>query len=324
MGTAKSGSSAYVSFGMESTFQTAVSRTKLFGKKQEVSGLEYSNGAEALPQLYSREMNEFLYGRNHGQMSVDYILSNPFIFNWVFGTPTTGAPVASLYTHTWDSSASALKNCPSGTLEFWTDGKSAGVDRVALGAICTSLNIKTAVEQPVSVTQSIEWGKENTSSATMGTPPTETVFKPYSFANVCIKLPSSGSVIASVQEVSLNIETGCKLVYGVGCSTDGTSANATDAYAGVFNFTGKLTGIIKDKTNFDSVVARTDLVDLEINITNGISGGSSTERSIKITIAGIALPKHTFDKIAAGELITESLDYIGKNCIVVAKNASAS
>src|SRR3990167_47168 len=319
--TVHSASSALVAFGFESTFGGGATKTKLFGKDQKCNNLEWTNGQQPLGQVYTPEVTDFLYQKNHGGCTMEYVLSNPFVLSFIFGAPTTPAPSAGVYTHTWSSNPSvnsAIRDVYSANMEIWMDGKTAGVDRNAKGVICPSFTMKTGIDKPIDISQTLEWGIEDAVGTTLvATPPTETNFTPYGFVHASIKLPVSGGTIAAVQDIDVTFDTGAELVYNINAS-----GNAYNAYRKMLNMTGKMSLAVLDNTNMARVQARTEVADLKVKFTNGLSGTS--ERTITFTFEGIGLSRLGTSGISAGEMLLEDFSFQCRRCTAVAINASAS
>jgi hypothetical protein len=199
-------------------------------------------------------------------------------------------------------------------MEVFQDGQTNGVDRNMKGVICPSLNIKTSIDAPVSCSQQLVWGVEDTVVTTKGTVPTET-FTPYSFVHGSVELIDGGGTIANVQELDITFNTGAELVYGID-----NSPNASGAFRKLLNMTGKLTIALKDKVNIDRVMARTELADMRIVFTNGLTGDAM--KKIDMLFTGIGLSRHGSQGIAPGELLTEIVDFQCRNVVVVASNDS--
>lgn len=310
-----SGSSAFVAYGYEAVFGGGASRTYMFGKEQKANSLEFQNSQQALGQLYTPEIQEFLYKKNHGGCTMEYILSNPWFFASILNDPAYSA--GSPDTHTFDSDpdqagTTSTREVCSLNLEVFQDGQTNGVTRNMKGVVCPSVNIKTSIDSPVSVSQQLIWGIEDTVVTTTGTPPTET-FTPYSFVHGSIELIDGGGTIANVQELDLTFDIGAELVYQIN-----NTPNASGAFRKLINITGKLTVALKDKTNIDRVMARTELADMRIVFTNGLTGDSM--KKIDMLFTGIGLSRHGSQGIAPGELLTEIVDFQCRNVVVVASN----
>lgn len=313
-----SGSSAYVEYGYEAVFGDGAAATYLFGKEQKANSLEFQNSQQPLPQLYTPEVESFLYKKNFGGCTMEYVLSNPWAFATILNDPVFAG--ATPNTHTFDSDpdqaggVTSTRNVCSIHLEFFQDGQTGGVLRNAKGVICPSLNMKTSIDTPVSISQQLTWGIEDTVTTTAGTPSAD-AFTPYSFVHGSIELPDAGGTISNVQEIDLTFNTGAELVYGI----DNTP-NAVGAFRKILNMTGKLTIALIDKVNIDRVLARTEIADMRVKFSNGLI--DDAEKSMDFLFSGIGLSRHGSQGVAPGELLTEIMDFQCRKVVMVASNDS--
>lgn len=312
------GSSAYVSYGYESVFGGGGAKTLLFGKEQKANSLEFQNSQQPLGQLYEVEIQDYLYKKNFGGVTMEYILSNPWIFASILNDPEFEDLTPNKHTFHSDPDnadvVTSTRNVASLNLEIYENGQTAGITRNAKGVICPSMNIKTSIDAPVSISQQLTWGIEDAVSTMIGSVPSE-VFTPYSFVHGSVELPDSGGTIANVQELDITLNTGAELVYGI----DNTP-NAVGAFRKLLNMTGKLTIALIDKTNIDRVQARTEVADMRIVFSNGLA--DDNEKSIDMLFTGIGLSRHGSQGVAPGELLTEIVDFQCRTLVVEARNDS--
>ena len=73
-----SASSAYVIRSFENTFKAGGTVEHSFGFDSKISGLEWSNNQVSLPQLYTPEVEAFLYGKNSGACTIEYTTNSIF------------------------------------------------------------------------------------------------------------------------------------------------------------------------------------------------------------------------------------------------------
>lgn len=315
----RSASSFYALIGWESSFGGGASNTQLFGKDQEITSLEFSNNQRALPQLYTPEIKNFLYGRNSGSCSVKYVLSNPFQFTSLFNVPISEVLASGITTRTWSSDPSVNSNIrllKSLHLEMGAALTGANVVRNAKGVVTQSINFKTSIDNPVDVNQQLVWGIEDAVGTSLnGSVPTDSGFTPYNFVNSSVELPNA-TVLATVQDLDLTFNINSDLLYGLG------SANAVNAYRKLFEMTGKVTLAFQDATEFNQVKARAEIADMEITFTNGLSG--TDLRSIVMTFTGAGLSKHGVPSIIPGEPIFQEFDFQCRSVQVVSKDATAA
>lgn len=321
---ATSGNSALLAFGYESTFKGGASLTRLFGHEQKVSTLEYSNSQQPLSQIYTPEVCEFVYNSIRGSATVEYVLGNPFVFTALLNNPTTTGPVSSIYTHTWTSNPTTntnIRQVKSMHVEFYLQGSLNNIDRNAKGVISPSINIKTAIDQPVQVSQQLAWGYEDTIDTSLNaTPPTcGGGFTPYTFVNASLKVPISGGFVAGVQSVDLTIDNGAELLYNINAEQSGGGQAASEAVNKLLTITGKIQALIQDKDFIDKVVARTEVADLELKFR---AGSGVNEKIITITLTGVGLSRHGTSGFAPGEILMEELDFQARRIDIVATNSN--
>jgi len=142
---ARTASSAYVEYGYETSFGNGgLSAPLVFGREQKATGLEFVNNQLPLGQLNSPEIECFVYGRNEGKVSMEYVLSNPWIFTSILGSPLeTGA--SSPFTNTWDSKTSVqsgqIRDIKSLFLEIGFEGITNNVVREINGVVCLQYDL---------------------------------------------------------------------------------------------------------------------------------------------------------------------------------------
>jgi hypothetical protein len=291
-----------------------------FGKEVKISGLEFKNNQMALGQLYSPEIETFAYGKSEGKCSAEYVLSNPWFFKSVLGTPVP-TNAAGLYTYTWSStptSSNYMRNIHSMALRLGFDIES-DYKRTALGVVCPSINLKMALNETIKVSQELIWGSETvnqTMGASQGVEMTGGS-TPYTFVHAAITSPLTGSTLATVQSFDLNINSNAELIYQMGQS------GSADAYRKILEMTGKISLVLKNSAFLESVYGRAGTSnDLVVTISNGGSG--TALRSIVMTFTGCSFSGHTTNGVEPGELLLEDVDFQCKHVDVVAKNANTS
>ena len=261
-----------------------------FGKEVKISGLEFKNNQMALGQLYSPEIETFAYGKSEGKCSAEYVLSNPWFFKSVLGTPVP-TNAAGLYTYTWSStptSSNYMRNIHSMALRLGFDIES-DYKRTALGVVCPSINLKMALNETVKVSQELIWGSETvnqTMGASQGVEMTGGS-TPYTFVHAAITSPLTGSTLATVQSFDLNINSNAELIY---------------------QMAGKISLVLKNSAFLESVYGRAGTSnDLVVTISNGGSG--TALRSIVMTFTGCSFSGHSTNGVEPGELLLEDVDF---------------
>jgi hypothetical protein len=315
----RTGSHAYIHYGKEGTFNGGATETRAFGLEQKVNSLSFKNNQISLSQLNSIEVASFAYGKNEGSGSVDFVLSNPWVFDTLLGAvDKTGS--SSDYTYIWDSNSANLtadntgiKTPNSFDIEVVFDAKSSLTDvkRNLHGSVFNQLNIKSSVGETVKGTLDFLYGKADTITTSVGTPIGDGIDFPYTFAHASIEL-LDGTTVAEVQDFDISFSSNTELLYEQG------SASAVGAFRKLFEMTGKFNASFIDKAQLQKVFDRTELATLTVIFTNGLS--TTSEKSIKLEFAGIGLSEHSLS-ISPNEPIFEDLTFQMRNVKVTANNS---
>jgi len=182
------------------------------------------------------------------------------------------------------------------------------------GAISPTMSFRMSLNEPIRVTQELKWGIE-TPSATIDTSiGTNLDFTPYVFADAEIKV--NGSVVATVQDFDLNINSNAELLWELG------TANASGAWRKILEMTGKLNVTVKDASFYNIVAGRSEQTSMTVTITNGLSG--TAEKSIVMVFAGIGFGTHNNTGIEPGELVLQNMDFQARTVKITATNDTKS
>ena len=310
----RSASSAYVDYAYETTFQGAGATKILFGKEQKASGLEFINNQMPLGQLYTSQITDFLYNRNQGSVTMDYIMSNPWWLTAILNNYTVTGPIGGVYSFVWDSDPSVNSNIRTPKTMTLNIGEafSPAIVRQALGAVTPTLTIRSAIDNPISISQAINWGLEPTPTTSLDNSLPVDTFTPYNFVNGTLELPS-GVTIADLQDFDITFDTGASLIWGH------ASPDATDRYNKILNMTGRVQIALKDATLLQDVINRSELATLRIFISNGLSGADL--KSIELLFTGVGISSHRTIGLAPGELLLEEISFQCRNILATAKNS---
>ena len=325
----KSASSVYLEYGYETNFGGGVTNPPmLFGKEVKASSLEFKNNQMPLGQLYTPEIESFAYGRNEGKLSVEYVLSNPWFLQSIFGVATSadadGGGSGTVYTHTWSSNPSTdaeIRDLSSMALRIGFNVGAGSADdfvRKPIGAVCNAMTMRMAINETVKITQEILWGNESVSE-TFATP-TGAILAgeaPYTFVHAVITSPLTGSTLATVQTFDLNLNTNAELLYELG------GATSKDAWRKILEMTGKVGITVKDSDFLNEVYSRSETSNnLVVTISNGASGNAL--RNIVMTFSGVSFSTHNTTGIAPGELVLQNVDFQARSASIVAKNQATA
>jgi len=310
-----SGIAAYVEYGKQSNFTTAVSAgaaTRAFGMDQDFTPPEIDESMFVLGDLNTVLVQKFAFGKFSATFSVDWTLSNPWWIDWVLGlTSSSGAAPT---THTWDDS----KTVNAFTVEYGLD---TVTDRVIQLNRCVASDVQVAgsIDEVVKCHGSFQAGK---TAATAGTSldasvVSDDITTPYTVVHGTVENPS-GTILAEVQNFELNLNPNIKYVYGID-TTASEAGFAQNAYKGRLDISGSFELSIKDNTWWNLVRARAEPTNntLRIKCTNG--GAGAAERSMQFTMTGLGLGKHG-SKYRKYDLATEKIPFVARDITVVAVN----
>ncbi len=333
----RTGANSYLKYGWETTFATKSSAmTKPFGLQQSVGSWTVNNSRKDLRKLGQVEREAFAYGQQNGSLSVEFILSNPWIFKALYGTPsTTGA--SSDFSHTFPHASNGQPktvqpiSCEIGFQA--EDATNATVVRSMLGGVLTGLSISTNIDDLVNVSADITYGNEADPSNTVSdfdtTPPADDIAFPYTFAHGTLKWydGSSLSTVAEVQSANISFTQNVNLLYRIG------SNKATAAYRQGFDINGSFQASWKDDAIFKQMLDQIETTPtteigsgattvLELKFTNG--GSTTTEKSITIKIYGVAIDSHSVDGIRPVDPVFETVNWEARGATITADNSIAT
>ena len=315
-----SASSAYVIRSYETSFKSGGTVEHSFGFDTKMSGLEWSNNQSTLPQLYTPEVEAFLYGKNSGSCSIEYTLGNSYFLTGLFHDPVTQDNTTNntQVKRIWKSDPTLnanIRTVKSQHLEFGAALTGENVVRNAKGVVVETVNLKTSIDNPVSVTETFVWGKEDAISTGLdSTIPNNASFTAMNFVHSTVEMPN-GSTLTKVQDLDLTINRNQKLLYALG------SADAQAGYPQLLEMTGKVTMAFENPTILNAVIARGELASFEITITNGLT--NADQRSLTLLFSGIGLSKHGTPTVSPGDLITQEFDFTCRSVVATAVDATA-
>lgn len=334
----RTGSHAYIEYDFEEdgsnnrTYSLNATPNKKFGLQDRVTSLTLTNNRINLPQLNNNYLDSYAYGQQQGSASIGFTLSNGWVFGTVLGRPTTTGS-SNPYTHTYG--ATAEQKVPRTiSIEVGVDGASADIKRTLKGGLVNTLGLSTSVGGIAECTADIVYGKETDPSTSLGSAPTApTTEFPYTFAHA--ELTVGDSVLAQVQDVSLNISQNSELLYGL------SSHQAVDSFKRVVEITGSfrasfinsnlLTEVLKQikegggsseyretvgKLGQDNASAPT--IEFKLTFTK------NANESIIITGTGLAPTDHNITGLEPVEPIFEEINWQMKTISVAVKNSESA
>jgi len=335
----RTGASSYVRYDWEDTFGTAAfnnSTHKAFGLNARLGSWTLGHSPKDLPRLNQVEVAQYAYGQQNGSVSVDFVLSNPWIFKALYGAspaPTGSGP----YVHTWGTTGdvSGAKTITPFSVEVGFAAQDANIVRTATGCILNSLSIGAAIDDTVNCSADISYGNESDNGTTYhASPPNDDINFPYTFAHGelrwygddAVDTDNAGSVVAELQSANVTFSQNPALLYSIG------SNKAVSSFRRVFDITGNfqaswvnnkkllqlLDQIEKPNAEFIRSGVAGAAVDAILTFTNGGSGAA--ERSIVVKLSGVRPDSLSIDGIIPVEPVFETINWRAKTASVIATN----
>jgi len=326
MATIRTGASAYLKYEYETSYGTGGTPNKKFGLQDRLTAWTLTHNRIDMPALNQTTIANYAYGQQSGSMSVGAVLSNPWIFEAIFGPPSTGSATSGVYPHTFGGTAADNKTMNTLVCEVGYDGDTADIVRTMRGCVVNSLGISTSIGATVDLSVDMTYGKESAPSASLGTAPSEpTEVFPYTFAHGVIKV--GGNTLAQVQDVDITFAQNPSLLYGIG------NNQAVSSYRQIFDMTGRFRAALLNKNLLENVLnqikkgssgnyAETVGGSPELELTFQ-SSASSTQNEIKITGTGLAPTDLAVSGVEPVEPIFEEINWRIKSATVVASNTQS-
>ena len=338
----RTGASSYVRYDWEDTFGTAAfnnSTHKAFGLNARLGSWTLGHSPKDLPMLNQVEVKDYAYGQQIGSLSVEFVLSNPWIFRALYGAQgTTGSGP---YVHTWGTTGdvSGAKTVTPFSVEIGFAGEDANIVRTATGCILNSISIGASIDGTIDCSADISYGNETDNGTTYhATPPQDDIRFPYTFAHGELRwygddaqdTDNAGSVIAQLQSANITFAQNPTLLYTVG------SHKAVSSYRRVFDITGnfqaswvnnkKLLQVLDQiesppKSFIREGVAGSN-VDAILTFDNG--GTGTAKKSITIKLSGVRPDSISIDGIVPVEPVFETINWRAKTASVIADNNIAT
>ena len=309
---------------------------KPFGFEQKISSWNLTQNRIPLSQLDDVRIKTYAYGQTRGSITLDYVLSNPWLFCHT-GFKTAGAAVGcGPYTYTWDVANDSPTELQSSlSIEIGTEQGGTDIVRTLRGGIVNSHSLTSTVGEVVRVSTDISYAQECLTTALDACPVSECIMChiPFTFAHgeftFGLDCMCCGVVIAEVQDVDLTLNTNPDLLYEVGSSI------AASTYRKLFEITGRfrtswtcntmLTHIYQQQqdTLCFTTPAQTLLVEqptATLTFDNGLA--TTLQRTITITLTGLAFADHNLT-IEPNEPVFEELNFQARDIDITALNNTA-
>ena len=339
----RTGASSYVRYDWEDTFGTSAfndSTHKAFGLNAKLGSWTLGHSPKELPRLNQVEVAQYAFGQQTGSLSVDFVLSNPWIFRALYGAQaTTGSGP---YVHTWGTTGdvSGAKTVTPFSVEIGFASESENIVRTATGCILNSLSIGATIDGTVDCSADITYGNEaDNGTSYHSSPPNDDVNFPYTFAHGSLHwygddgadTDSDTSKVAELQSANVSFAQNPALLYSIG------SHRSVSAFRRVFDITGSFTAAW---VNNDKLLQLLDQIEKPVtksSIRSGVAGaavdalltfdngGSGTaKKSITIKLSGVSPDSVSIDGIQPVEPVFENISWRAKTASVVADNNIAT
>jgi len=309
MGVA-TGAGAYEQWGFESAFGSEQStRNKVFGLDSRISGWAWQNNQIVLSGLNDIQPTKFAYGQNAGRYTVEFVLSNPWIFQMIFDSVATviGAPDTHTFTPT--------KAVKSISHEIGMDLTTNQV-RVGLGVLMNSLSIRGSIGELIRGSAEMIYGKEKAVGTTLETSiATDDQDFPFTFEHGSVELPNS-TVLAEIQSVDMSINQNAELRYGFG------SADAVNGIRKRLDVTGRVNLSLTDNVTLGYIKGRAEVATMKLVFSNGLTGDN--KKLIELRGTGIGLSEINLGTVEANEVIAQDVNFQWRNTVVYAENNASA
>ena len=325
MATIRTGASAYLKYEYETSYGTGGTPNKKFGLQDRLTSWTLTHNRIDMPRLNQTTIHKYAYGQQTGSLAVSCVLSNPWIFESIYGAPSTGSASSGVYPHTFGSIQP--KDINTLVCEIGYDGDTADIVRTVKGCVVNSLGISTSIGATVDLSVDMTYGKEGAPVTSIGTAPSEPTEEfAYTFAHGVIKV--GGSTLAQVQDVDMTFAQNPSLLYGIG------NNQAVSSYRQIFDITGRFRAALLNKNLLEGVLAqigKNTSADYEETISGSPafeltfqSTSTNVQNEIKITGSGLAPTDLAVSGIEPVEPIFEEINWRIKSATVVAKNTQSA
>jgi len=339
----RTGASSYVRYDWEDTFGTAAfsnSTHKAFGLNARLGSWTLGHSPKDLPRLNQVEVAQYAYGQQTGALTVDFVLSNPWIFRALYGAQTTTG--SGPYVHTWGTTGdiSGAKTITPFSVEVGFAAQDANIVRTATGCILNSLAIGATIDGTIDCSADISYGNEADNGTTYhSAPPTDDLNFPYTFAHGELRwygddaadTDANGSVVAELQSANITFAQNPTLLYTVG------SHKAVSSYRRVFDITGNFQASWVNNKKLLQLLDQIEKPLTKSFIREGVAGASvdailtfdnggtgTAKKSITLKLSGVRPDSISIDGIVPVEPVFETINWRAKTASVIADNNIAT
>ena len=305
---------------------------KTFGHGVKLSTHEKKNNAEVIYGIGSREA-QFLMGKQYeGELSLEYILSDPWIFKAILGSVDTvdNTSTTGNYSHTFPSSGAIPKPIPIDIVNS-VQLDSSNVSFTYNNCFINNTTISLNKDEVVKVTHDLAYETEGYSETlTLASQPDES-FNPYAFQHGTLTI--GGTTFVPIESFEMTINHNLEPIRGIGSRFNQdvatkqleltakgtallTSANLELLYRTYTGSTTTPTG--PSSTGYIEFDSDDNIT---LTITNGETGAD--ERSITITLSGIAIDTASLPE-SAEDILNLELNFKIKTISVTAVNDTSA
>jgi len=338
----RTGATSYIKYDWEGTFGTSAftSNDKAFGLNARLGSWTLGHSPKDLPMLNQVEIRDYAYGQQNGSLSVDFVLSNPWIFKALYGNSTFAS--ATPNTHTWGTAGgnSGAKTITPFSVEIGVAAQSPApvIVRQATGCILNSLSLGTAIDDTVNCSADVSYGNEaNDTTSIDATPPEDDVRFPYTFAHGELRWRGDDgrtaldatSVVAELQTANVTFGQNPALLYSIG------SNKAVSSFRRVLDITGNFQASWINNNKLRQLLDQIATVPVRdigtdgsanaavtLTFKNGATGAA--ERNITISLDGVRPDSISIDGIVPVEPIFETINWRAKTAAVIASNPATA
>jgi len=343
----RTGAYVYTKYGFETGYAQGATINKGFGLKTSIGSLTLTNNRSELGKLGQVEVEQYAFGQQNGNISVNYVLADSVIndlatdvqsagdiFRAIFGTPSGSGTAASpaIYPSGGLGQGKTPKTSESLSIEVgfetsensYVTGNPDYKVRTLKGCVLNNLSISTAVGDVVNVAADFSYGDEDAPNTSYSAP-TIVCGNPYTFANAKLKLKlRDGSLqeITLVQDTDISFGVGNELLFGL------SSNQAVDSFRKMFDITGRFKVAWYDWKIYERVLAQIGKglsgvsqpnistavepeVELELLFENEIVS-SGLKKFIKIELSGVSITDLSISGLEPVEPVYQEINYKAK------------
>ena len=298
----------------ESAFGTPSASKNWFGYDASIT-TDLTNNAEPLTDIGENTVGSFAYNKLEGSISIDSVLSTPWLLNIALGRNMADNVDHTIGTKKYVRSiwkpSSIVRTM---TIETLFDGETADIDYELKGCVMTNISLSSDVNSAyTNMSFSAMSGRATADSTTYVKTARDYNAPDFPFTYRYGGIKYNGAAISEVESFSANIET------GAGLQRDHGTELSTSAYEGLMKFTGSLKYSLKDKKSIDYVLLpeSNNSSDIELQFKNQDTADDNYQE-IKLTFHNVSFSRvqHRHSKL---ERVYNELDWEARDvtCTVI-------